>query len=95
MLCLKTGSIDKDILRVRLGQNADDAVPRRLRLARHDADLFADQMIQQRRLTTTIGPNHCQQTAFGHLTMQVMHHRVSRVAERQVVKMQHVYPIAQ
>ena len=52
---LETGRVDEDELRVARGQDAGDAVTRRLRLARGDADLLADQVVEQRRLAD-VGP---------------------------------------
>ena len=51
MLVLETGRINEDELRIGPSKNAHDPVPRRLRLARNDADFLADQLIQQRRLS--------------------------------------------
>jgi hypothetical protein len=50
VLGLKAGRIDKDVLRVRFGEDAHDAVTGRLRPPRDDAHLFADQRVEQRRL---------------------------------------------
>ena len=47
---LEARRVDEDELRVAQGADAGDAVPRGLRLARGDADLLADQGIEQRRL---------------------------------------------
>ena len=47
---LKAGRVDEDDLGVRRRQDPGDAVARRLRLLRGDADLLADQAIEQRRL---------------------------------------------
>ena len=45
---LKTRGINKHELGIRSGQNAHDAMTSSLSLARNDADLLADQTIQQR-----------------------------------------------
>src|SRR5918999_3596865 len=47
--------VDKDNLRCFGGANACDAIARRLRLGRHNRDLFAENSVQQRRLSN-IGP---------------------------------------
>ena len=44
------GRVDEDDLRLGQRPDADDAVPRRLRLRRDDRDLRADERVQQRRL---------------------------------------------
>ncbi len=43
---LKTGRVDENKLCIRQGQNTRDAVAGRLRLARHNTDLLADNPVQ-------------------------------------------------
>src|SRR5688572_22374081 len=52
---MNTRRVDKNNLRCFGGANAGDAIARRLRLGRHDRDLFAENSVQQRRLAN-IGP---------------------------------------
>jgi hypothetical protein len=46
MAGLKSGCIDKDVLGIRLGEDAHDAVPGRLRALRDNADFLAYQLVQ-------------------------------------------------
>ncbi len=55
VLRLEAGRIDEDELRLGRRQDSEHAVPRRLRLARRDADARADQRIEQCRLAD-VGP---------------------------------------
>ena len=55
VLGLEARRVDEDELRAVDGADAGDAVARGLRLARGDADLLADQRVQQRRLAD-VGP---------------------------------------
>ncbi len=51
VFCLETRRVNKHILRIRIGTDTHDAVARRLRLARGNAQFFTDQPVQQRGLT--------------------------------------------
>jgi len=46
MAGLKSGRIDEDVLGIRLGEDAHDAVPGRLRALRDNADFLAYQLVQ-------------------------------------------------
>jgi hypothetical protein len=56
VLGLETRRIHEHELRVLVGEYAVDAVARRLRLARSDADLLPDQVVEQRGLAH-VGPS--------------------------------------
>ena len=62
MPCLKPGGIDKHELFVIARQHALNAVSGRLRFARNDGDLAANQGVGQRRLANVRSPHHCDKT---------------------------------
>jgi hypothetical protein len=51
------GRIEEDDLPLGSVADADDAVPRRLRLRRHDRELHADERVQERRLADVRAPD--------------------------------------
>ncbi len=61
---VQAGRVDEDHLRGGSRQDAEDAVPRRLRLRADDADLAAEQRVQQRRLADVRpADDRCESTA--------------------------------
>ena len=63
MFGLKPRRIDEHELRVRVGVDAMDAVARGLRLARGDADLLSDQVVEQRGLAHVGASNNGDESA--------------------------------
>src|SRR5690606_1176933 len=62
-VAMQAGGIDIDDLDVALGLDAEHAVARGLRLARGDADLLPEQVIEQRRLADIGTPDQGDITA--------------------------------
>jgi hypothetical protein len=63
VLRLEARRVDEYALRTSLGADAGDAVARRLRLVRRDADLLTDKRVEQRALADVGTADDCDQTA--------------------------------
>src|SRR4030095_10892931 len=57
MLRLVAGRVHEDVLRLLVGVDAENAVARRLRLARGDGDVRTDELVDQRRLADVRSPD--------------------------------------